>query len=416
MTNLSRPSEAKATSSSLRVPPWARTVRFRLTVWYSSLLLVFGIAFVVVLNVAARLDQPQELRVGDLRVKDIEWEAVRTGPGQAVGVRPVSITLAEARDNINEQNLDNLRTWSLIAVVGLALSSGIGGYVLSGMMLRPVRDITQIASEISVTNLSQRINHQGPDDELKALANTFDSMIERLERSFVQQRRFVEDASHELRNPLAAIRMNIEVAEMDPDIAADDYRALIETVKQQTDRMTRLSEDLLLLSTSDGVAPELEPVELRALAHDAANELADAAARRDVTIAVETPEGPVEGLAEPDRLYRCVLNLIENAVKYAGPGSHVVAKVTHENGLATLSVADNGAGIPAEALPRIFDRFYRVDRGRGRREGGTGLGLAIVKELLQNMGGTVDVASSEGRGTTFTIRLQGTRSSSLLLA
>ncbi|MFN0095835.1 MAG: sensor histidine kinase [Dehalococcoidia bacterium] len=351
------------------------------------------------------MDQPQEITIGGRQLKGIEFEAVPRGPGQTVtlGAR---LTLGEAADDINAQNLDTLRTWSLIAVVGLALASGVGGYVLSGMMLRPVRDITRIASEISATNLSRRINHEGPDDELKALAETFDSMIDRLERSFDQQRRFIENASHELRTPLAAIRMNIEVAEMDGELAEGDYRVLLDTVKQQTERLTRLSDDLLILSTNENVSPELEPVHLGSVASGVVSELDELAARRSVTLSVAAEARDIEAMAEPDRLFRCVLNLVDNAIKYAGEGSSVVVHLRAPGGRPEIAVEDGGAGIAPDQLPNLFDRFYRVDRGRSRREGGTGLGLAIVKELVQNMGGSVDVASTVGIGTTFTIRLQ----------
>jgi signal transduction histidine kinase len=382
------------------MPPFSRTVRFRLSVWYSSLLLVFGIAFVVALNLAARLDQPD----GQLGVSDVVWEARRDGPGQAISVVPVSITLEDAEARIYSDNLDRLRTWSLVAVVGLALASGAGGYVLSGMMLRPVRDMTEVASEITATNLSRRINHQGPDDELKALADTFDSMIGRLEHSFEQQRQFVQNASHELRTPLAAIRMNIDVTEMDPEVSAEEYRALLETVKTQTARLTRLSEDLLLLSADERESPAVEPVELDSVVREAVRQLTPLANARDIALRVEGAPG-VEAEANGDYLYRCVFNLVDNAIKYSGPGSSVTVRARQSPGSAEISVADNGPGIEPGQISQIFDRFYRVDRGRSRREGGVGLGLAIVKELVQGMGGTVNVESMPGAGATFTIRL-----------
>src|SRR3970040_53255 len=185
--NSLRPFAERATSSSIRLPAFARTVRFRLSVWYSSLLLVFGIAFVLALNVAVRLDEPDALARITCE-EGIQWEPVRSGPGQAItGFTPVLTPMGviqQAESEWYSQNLDRLRSWSIIAVVCLAVASGVGGYVLSGMMLRPVRDITDVASAISATNLSKRINHQGPDDELKALADTVDSMIARLETSF----------------------------------------------------------------------------------------------------------------------------------------------------------------------------------------------------------------------------------------
>lgn len=378
------------------MPPFTRTVRFRLTVWYSSLLLVFGVAFVVALNLAVRLDHPNLFRIDDIEYR-------RAGPGQAIGGEAI-VTLKQAEDQIYSDNLDRLRTWSLLAVVGLALASGVGGYVLSGVMLQPIRDMTRVASQISATNLSQRINHQGPEDELWALAQTFDSMIERLETSFERQRQFVQDASHELRTPLAAIRTNIEVTEMDPEVSVEEYRALLETVKAQTTRLTRLSDDLLLLTSEDKEGLERELVNLATIGHEVVNQLAPLAATRSVSLRVEGDER-LEVESNADLLFRCVFNLADNAIKYAGDGAAVTIRVGARGGTATVQVTDNGAGIPEGEVGRIFDRFYRVDRGRSRRQGGSGLGLAIVQDVVRALGGTVEVQSEAGRGSTFTISL-----------
>jgi signal transduction histidine kinase len=297
----------------------------------------------------------------------------------------------------------------------------VGGYVLSGMMLRPVRDITEAASEISASNLSKRINYQGPKDELWALSETFDSMIDRLEHSFERQRQFVQDASHELRTPLAAIRTNIEVTEMDPEVSPEEYQDLLSTIKSQTDRLTRLSEDLLLLTREDHDRLEREHVELGALVQEVARELGPVAQAREVHVSTAS-RGSLEVLTNPDLLFRCVLNLVDNGIKYSGPGSTVSIVVKPAGSEAVIEVADNGPGIPEENLSRVFDRFYRVDRGRSRREGGTGLGLAIVRELMESLGGSVSVTSEVGRGSTFAIRLplapqeEGSREASPLAA
>jgi signal transduction histidine kinase len=363
-------------------------------------MLVFGLAFVVALNVAARLDRPNLVEpVG------MEFQLV-SGPGGTW--RTISdgrLTVRDVEDDLYSQNLNQLRNWSIFAVVGLALASGVGGYVLSGMMLQPVRDITEAASEISATNLSRRINHEGPDDEMKALANTFDRMIERLERSFDQQRQFVQDASHELRTPLAAIRTNIEVAEMDTDLSDAEYRDLLSLIKSQTERLTRLSEDLLLLSATerDGRA-ELEPVNLIDLAHDVTRQLTPLANGRNIVLRVEG-DPDLDAEAEQDALFRCVYNLVDNAIKYSGDGRLVTVTVQREPAWATVSVIDNGPGITPEQQSSIFERFYRVDAGRSRREGGTGLGLAIVRELVQGMNGTDSVESTPGEGSTFRVRI-----------
>jgi signal transduction histidine kinase len=405
--NSLRPSEGRATSSSVRLPAFVRTVRFRLSFWYSSLLLVFGVAFVLALNVAVRLDQPDAMATITFE-EGIQWEPVRSGPGQAIsGFTPVltpRAVIQQAESEWYSQNLDRLRTWSIVAVVGLAIASGVGGYVLSGMMLRPVRDITEVASAISASNLSRRINHQGPDDELRALADTFDSMIARLETSFDRQRQFVQDASHELRTPLAAIRTNIEVAELDPDVSPEEYRALLETVKSQTERLTRLSEDLLLLSTSDRETSEPEVVDASGLTREVVSQLAPLASSRDITLGWQGIED-VDVAANSDVLYRCVLNLVDNAIKYSGAGASVVVRVDLDDDEAVLQVADTGPGISEAEAARVFDRFYRVDKGRSRREGGTGLGLAIVREMVEAMGGRVSLESQVGVGSVFSIHL-----------
>ncbi|HKS92603.1 MAG TPA: ATP-binding protein, partial [Tepidiformaceae bacterium] len=279
---------------------------------------------------------------------------------------------------------------------------------LSGMLLKPVRDITQIASQISATNLGRRINHQGPEDELWALSETFDSMIDRLETSFDRQRQFVQDASHELRTPLAAIRTNIDVTELDPDATVEDYRELVETVKSQTTRLTRLSEDLLLLTSDSRASVEPDDVDLGNVAREVVRQLGQLAASRDVTLRVEGNPS-LDVVTNGDLIYRCVFNLVDNAIKYSGAGSTVTLRVAQQgSATATIAVSDDGAGIEPDDLARIFDRFYRVDKGRSRREGGSGLGLAIVQELVADLGGGVDVQSEPGKGSTFTIHLPNT--------
>ena len=230
-----------------------------------------------------------------------------------------------------------------------SLASGVGGYVLSGIMLQPVRNITETASEISASNLSKRINYEGPHDELWSLSQTFDSMIDRLEHSFERQRQFVQDASHELRTPLAAIRTNIDVTEMDPDASVEEYRELVGTIKGQTERLTRLSEDLLLLTREDNESLEQEPLDLRALAGEVIRQLAPVAAARDVSLDLR-PDGLAEAEANPDLVYRCVLNLVDNAIKYSGAGSSVTVTTESSAGRAIVRVADTGAGIAAEVF------------------------------------------------------------------
>jgi signal transduction histidine kinase len=271
------------------------------------------------------------------------------------------------------------------------------------MMLRPVRDITRVASSISATNLNERINHDGPDDELKELADTFDSMISRLETAFESQRRFVQYASHELRTPLAAIRTNIEVTEMDPEVSPEEYRELLDTVKVQTDRLTRLSDDLLLLTSTEAETPELEPVDAKQVCGEALAQLEALADLKEITLRLEA-HGPTFAMAQADLLFRCVFNLVDNAIKYSGDGTVATVAVGEYKGMVQIEVRDTGPGIPIEYRSRIFDRFFRVDKSLSRKTGGSGLGLAIVKELVEVMGGTVELQSEMGAGSAFVLR------------
>jgi len=231
-------------------------------------------------------------------------------------------------------------------------------------------------------------------------------MIDRLEQSFQQQRQFLQDASHELRTPLASIRTNIEVAEMDADLSQGEVRELLDTVKTQTDRLTRLTDDLLLLSGRDREEPAGEPIRLRELCADIVRQLTPLAAAREATLRAEGDER-VAAVASGDHLYRSVFNLVDNAIKYGGAGASVVLRYGRtDDGQAKITVADTGPGIPLDAQGHIFDRFYRVERSRSRREGGVGLGLAIVKELVDSMGGRVTLVSAPGEGSAFTITLR----------
>ena len=392
-------------------------MRFRLTVWYSTLLLILGLAFILFLNIAARIDEPDDSAVMEhMGLTEEEWQASgiaaaggdAEGEASGGGAGPMddmtpAMLVEQAGDEFRAENLDRLRTWSIVAGFGLAIISGFGGFALSGILLRPVRDITDVASEISATNLSQRINHEGPEDELKNLADTFDSMIDRIERGFESQRRFVQDASHELRTPLAAIRTNIEVAEMVGEDDPDEQRVLLETVKGQTERLTSLSEDLLLLTAPQGSLP-LEVVHPDELVAMAIEELAPLAELASVNLTSEA-NGACPAIARTDLLYRCVLNLVDNAVKHSGEGATVSVESGCEDDRAWIRVRDDGPGIPPEDLGHVFERFYRVDRSRVRGRGGSGLGLAIVRELMDSMGGAVKVESTPGEGATFTLHV-----------
>ena len=220
------------------------------------------------------------------------------------------------------------------------------------------------------------------------------------------RRDFVANVSHELKTPLAAIRAFAETLR---DGALDEpatAQRFTERILSQCDRLEALLDDLLILSRLETVAPAArrEQVDLASVVHRAIDLAGAAASERQVTVEVEEGQVP-EIFGDADSLERLVLNLIHNAIKYNRPGGRVVLRLAGSPEEAVLEVSDTGIGIPPEAIPRIFERFYRVDKGRARDEGGTGLGLAIVKHVTQAHGGQVEVESRAGRGTTFRVRL-----------
>ncbi len=222
------------------------------------------------------------------------------------------------------------------------------------------------------------------------------------------RRDFVANVSHELKTPLAAIR---GFAETLRDGALDEpavARRFTERIVSQCRRLQELLDDLLTLSRLEGVAPALErePVALAAVVHRAVELIAAAAREKKVTIEVETGDEPLPPvLGDPDGLERLVLNLLDNAIKYNRPEGRITVRLSRTDGEALLEVTDTGIGIPPDSIPRLFERFYRVDKGRAREEGGTGLGLAIVKHVAQTHGGQVEVESHAGQGSTFRVRL-----------
>ncbi len=287
--------------------------------------------------------------------------------------------------------------------VALVLSLLLGSFV-AGRALRPIKAITETATQIGVTNLNQRIGLKSRD-ELGQLARTFDQMIERLQTSFSRQRRFVADASHELRTPLAVIEAEATLMLKRPR-EAEEYRRALELVVDEAGRMKSLIEDLLTLARADSGEVELRPrlVALDDLATEAASRISRLANQKNQRLQLNITE-EVWLNADPEVLDRLLFNILSNAVKYTQAGGLIVVNLRrisfHE---VLFEVADNGPGIGPEHLPFLFDRFYRADRAR-TRTGSSGLGLAIAQWAAQAHGGRIEVRSAVGKGTSFTIFL-----------
>ncbi|MBK9710206.1 MAG: HAMP domain-containing protein [Kouleothrix sp.] len=284
------------------------------------------------------------------------------------------------------------------------LAAARGGAWLTRAAFRPIDEVTHTAQGIvRAEDLSRRVPVPPAQDELQRLTITINDLLARLEALFSAQRRFVADVSHELRTPLAAMQGNLEVldrgAARDPGLLAES----LADMRREVARLIRMANDLLLLAQSEaGVQLRREPVELDTLLLEVHRELRPLADGIQLRIG-EEDQIVVQG--DRDRIKQALLNLGVNALQHTPPGGSVTLALARADGKAALTVADSGAGIGSDDLPHIFDRFYRADPSRSRNRGGAGLGLAIVKWIADAHGGQVEVTSTPGSGSRFSLLL-----------
>lgn len=314
--------------------------------------------------------------------------------------------LAAATDEEAAQHAlsDLTRILAIAAPLGL-LAACVGGYFLAGRMLAPVAAIARKARQISAERLSERLPVDNPDDEFGELAQVFNHTLARLEDSFQRLGQFTADASHELRTPLTAMRSVGEVVLRDNrDVAA--YRDAIGSMLEEVDRLTRLVESLLHLTRADMGRTELRPELLDAatLVRDTVEHLRVLAEEKSQTLRLDLRSG-LSVRADRDTLRQALINLLDNAIKYSPRGSTIDVALRAVHGRVEIAVTDAGTGISTDDQSRVFDRFYRADKGRARDGGGVGLGLAIAKWAAEANDGRIEVESQVGCGSTFRILL-----------
>jgi heavy metal sensor kinase len=283
----------------------------------------------------------------------------------------------------------------------LLLTASLGGHLILRRALHLVRKVVQAANKISADDLSLRIQSEEPKDEIGELVNTFNQMIARLDGSINRIRQFSADASHELRTPLTIIRGEIEVI-LRKDREKEEYREILGSILEETQQMEHIIEDLLLLSSFRSLKTQMtmDHFSLDDMLRKETEKLYLFAGEKEIRLKLSKIE-PVQFKGKRTLIERMVSNVIDNAIRYTQPGGTIdVALEPVETG-ARLTVSDTGIGIPDEALPCIYDRFYVVDRSRSKEYGGTGLGLSIVKWIADNHGITVNVQSRINDGTTF---------------
>ncbi|GGW66347.1 sensor histidine kinase [Streptomyces caelestis] len=383
--------------------PWLRpTIRIRLTLLYGGMFLIAGILLLSIIYLLAA----EALNVGsELPFKIVEGKVtsdICNLPDQA---SPAEFNNA-MNACVNEQRrhaLDNLLSRSLLALLGLAVIAFAFGYAMAGRVLSPLGRITRTARAVAGSDLSRRIELDGPDDELKELADTFDDMLERLQRAFTAQQRFVGNASHELRTPLAINRTLLEVHLSDPN-APVELQQLGKTLLATNERSEQLVEGLLLLARSDNQVVERGPVDLAEVAGQAIDQVRGEAEAKGVRIRGEQKPAVVQGNGV--LLERIALNLVQNAVRYnVAEGGWVEVTTEVQHGQAVLVVSNTGPVVPAYEIDNLFEPFRRLRTERTGSDKGVGLGLSIVRSVARAHGGHIYAQPREGGGLVMRVTL-----------
>ncbi len=368
-------------------------LRIRLALWSGVLVLLLSFVLLLFVNWVAISAFPRIVR-GNLSPQ-IRAAYLHQGSNR----KHMLLTTNPLEDAL----LLELRSISLIGLGLVTLTGGVSAYFVAGFTLRPVRKVSKAAQRISANTLNTRLALDGPRDEVKELADTFDAMLGRLEQTFDQQSRFVGDVAHELRTPLASLRTNLEVVTTDDNATLDDYREMADAQERALNRLESVVADLLILAKSEQPITHTD-VSLNALLEEVISDLTQRASERGITIRLM---GATEIVIPGNEtlLARVFSNLIENGINYNLSGGEVLVTLDRKECLAVVNISDTGIGMSPETQPHIFDRFYRADSSRSRHTGGAGLGLSIVTAIVQQHGGQVGVTSNPGTGSTFTVSL-----------
>jgi len=366
-----------------------KSLKFKMSLLYSGILLVLCVGFFLVMNIF----------VVDYMQKDI-------GSPRLVGFNDVGFfenlneekreLLKESRQN----DLANIRLISIYAMIPFVILSFGGGYLIADNSLKPLEKLKEEMKKKSTKNLGEKIEFDDKGDEISEVIQSFNDMSEQLGRSFEAQKEFVENASHELKTPLAVIQANVDSILADSKIPQKDLFNMLDDSKKSIIFMNKLTEDLLLLSLVD-VEFEKKELNLRNLLDEAVTDARRLVDGKEFNISFNDGHD-IEVLGNDVLLKRAFQNLIENSIKYSqGKNLNIDLKKNKKDILITFE--DDGVGVPKDKQGRIFDRFYRVDKSRSRKTGGSGLGLAITREIIEKHNGTIQYV--DGKGATFEVRL-----------
>jgi signal transduction histidine kinase len=376
----------------------ARTIRLRLTALYAAVFLVCGAVLLTVgyLLVHRNLEGHHQYYAALRRLGLHPVTGTKFGfPAGSTDARLIGVV----EHQLVNQALHTLLLQYVIALVVMTLVSSVAGWLLAGRALAPLREITATARRVSGENLGERIALEGPADELKELADTFDGMLARLDGAFAGQRHFVASASHELRTPLAIMRTEVDVALADPDASVSELRSMGETLRDMVDRCERLIAGLLLLARSEAAVTRDEPADLAELAGDCITDLRTRARDAEVTIDARLAPAPTSG--DSSLLERLIFNLVDNGIRHNVIGGRLTVTTSTRDQRAVLEVANGGERIDPEDAAMLAEPFRRLSRSVD----GFGLGLSIVRSVAEAHGGSMRLTAPDSGGLRVVVTL-----------
>jgi signal transduction histidine kinase len=375
------------------------SARSKLTLLYASLFGLSGAALVVItyLLVARTFRDTTESSITPAVQQEIAQCVSSKQNAGAVAAQKCAGLYAQGVQAGAATTLSHLLTYSLLSLAGVTLVAVAAGWIAAGRILRPVHRLTAAAQAASEQDLSYRIALQGPRDELRVLADTFDTMLERLDRAFTSQQQFIANASHELRTPLTVMRTAIDVVLAKPEPTREELVSMAAEVRQAIRHSEQLIGALLVLARTSQALARADPLDLAAIAEDAL----DSRAANGITTTAALGAAPVTG--DGVLLERLIANLLDNAERYNIPGGTVAISTTAHDATAALRVVNTGPVVPADMVERLFLPFTRLD-DRTRHDG-FGLGLALVSSIAAAHNGTVHAAAASSGGLDITVSL-----------
>lgn len=360
-----------------------KSLRFKLTLGYSLLVLLFCLLFLLGMNlVISKYTRDIE--------RDVREDVEIMNPGMINPMQNFANRLSEEEKELFLEtryiDVKNIRNISFYVLIPLTLLSFLGGYLISGQMLNPLKDLNDEMENLSTKSLGKQIKYEDTGDEISGLIRNFNRMSERLGLAFKSQKEFVENASHELKNPLAVIQSNLDLALEDGKISEEELKEILNESRTSVKYMSKLTEDLLLLSALENDI-EKEEIDIVQILRNCSKNLKTMAEEKKFKIKITGKKLLVingNGIL----LSRAFSNILENSIKYSH-GDKVEINVKKENSKKIVEFKDNGQGVPKEDIEKIFDRFYRVDKSRSRKTGGSGIGLSITKKIVEVHDGRV---------------------------